>query len=41
MTMHWLENGLDADVQTRLQQLFTIRQHAFFQQMALVRENEK
>lgn len=41
MTMHWLENGLDAGVQTRLQQLFTIRQHAFFQQMALVRENEK
>lgn len=41
ITMHWLENGLEADVQTRLQQLFTIRQHAFFQQMALVRKNEK
>lgn len=39
MSMHWLENGLDTDVHTRLRRLLTIRQHIFTHQVSLHNEN--
>lgn len=38
LSMHWLESGLEDDVQTRLKRLFVIRQDAFFKQVALLQE---